>query len=83
MWGPILGGFAILSAFLTLTAWINGRIIKKYLGDLIKAESESTRKMISEVTEKISNLMAAETGKISDLIVAEANNTRELIRLLK
>ena len=33
MWGPILGGFTILGAFLTLTAWINGRSIKKYIGE--------------------------------------------------
>lgn len=33
MGGAILGGFTILGVFLTLTAWINGRSIKKYIGE--------------------------------------------------
>ena len=44
MWGPILGGFTILGVFLTLTAWINGRTIKK----LIREEMELTRKLMDE-----------------------------------
>jgi len=43
MWGPILSGFTILGIFLTFSAWINGRSIKRYIGGLIKEESRGLK----------------------------------------
>ena len=68
MWGPILGGFTILGVFLTLTAWINGRSIKKYIGEKLE---EGFRRMDDR------------TAKIAELIVAEGERTRELIKALR
>ena len=48
MWGPILGGFTILGVFLTFSAWINGRSIKRYIGELIKEESKASRELIEK-----------------------------------
>ena len=62
MWGPILGGFAILGAFLTLSAWINGRSIKKYIGELIKEESKASRELIEKESKASREILA----KLSD-----------------
>ena len=50
MWGPILGGFTILGVFLTLSAWINGRSIKR----LIQSELTITRELIEKLITKLS-----------------------------
>jgi len=52
MWGPILGGFTILGAFLTLSAWINGRSIKRYIGELIKEESKASREILAKISDQ-------------------------------
>jgi hypothetical protein len=55
MWGPILGGFTILAVFLTLSAWINGRSIKRYIGELIKEESRASRELMERLITKLSD----------------------------
>jgi len=55
MWGPILGGFTILGVFLTLSAWINGRSIKRYIGELIKEESKASRELMERLITKLSD----------------------------
>ncbi len=55
MWGPILGGFTILGVFLTLSAWINGRSIKRYIGELIKEESRASRELMERLVTKLSD----------------------------
>jgi len=62
MWGPILGGFTILGAFLTLSAWINGRSIKRYIGELIKEESKASRELIEKESKASREILA----KLSD-----------------
>ena len=62
MWGPILGGFTILGAFLTLSAWINGRSIKRYIGELIKEESKASRELIEKESKASREIVA----KLSD-----------------
>jgi len=52
MWGPILGGFTILGVFLTFSAWINGRSIKKYIGELIKEESKASREILAKLSDQ-------------------------------
>ena len=54
MWGPILGGFTILGVFLTFSAWINGRSIKRYIGELIKEESKASRELMERMEERFS-----------------------------
>ena len=55
MWGPILGGFTILGVFLTFSAWINGRSIKRYIGELIKEESKASRELTERLITKLSD----------------------------
>jgi hypothetical protein len=55
MWGPILAGFTILGAFLTFSAWINGRSITRYIGELIKEESKASRELIEVLITKLSD----------------------------
>jgi len=55
MWGPILGGFTILGVFLTLSAWINGRSIKRYVGEYIKEESRTSRELMERLVTKLSD----------------------------
>jgi hypothetical protein len=52
MWGPILGGFTILGVFLTFSAWINGRSIKRYIGELIKEESKASREILVKLSDQ-------------------------------
>ena len=52
MWGPILGGFTILGVFLTFSAWINGRSIKRYIGELIKEESKASREILAKISDQ-------------------------------
>lgn len=56
MWGPILGGFTILGVFLTLSAWINGRSIKKYIGQLIIEEAKANRELMREIKATLEKL---------------------------
>ncbi len=56
MWGPILSGFTILGVFLTLSAWINGRSIKRYIGELIKEESRASREIMTRMEELLSRI---------------------------
>lgn len=58
MWGPILGGFTILGAFLTLSAWINARSIKRYIGELIKEESKASRQLIEKESKASREILA-------------------------
>ena len=55
MWGAILGGFTILGVFLTFSAWINGRSIKRYIGELIKEESRASRELMERLITKLSD----------------------------
>lgn len=64
MWGPILGGFTILGAFLTLSAWINGRSIKRYIGELIreikeliKEESKASREILAKLSDQHESML--------------------------
>jgi len=57
MWGPILGGFTILGAFLTLSAWINGRSIKRYIGKLIKEESKASREILAKLSDQHESIL--------------------------
>ena len=66
MWGPILGGFTILGAFLTLSAWINGRSIKRYIGELIKEESKASRELIEQESKSSRELVERLITKLSD-----------------
>ncbi|MDI6839915.1 MAG: hypothetical protein QMD71_03515 [bacterium] len=75
MLGAILGGFTILGVFLTLTAWINGRSIKKYIGEKL----DEGFKKIDEGFKRIDD----RTAKIAELIVVEGERTKELIKALK
>jgi hypothetical protein len=52
MWGPILGGFTILGVFLTFSAWINGRSIKRYIGELIREESRASREILAKLSDQ-------------------------------
>ncbi len=67
MWGPILGGFTILGAFLTLSAWINGRSIKRYIGELIKEESKSSRELIERLITKLSDQHESMTKILTEM----------------
>jgi len=58
MWGPILGGFTILGVFLTFSAWINGRSIKRYIGELIKEESKASRELMERMEERTEVLLS-------------------------
>ena len=58
MWGPILGGFTILGVFLTFSAWINGRSIKRYIGELIKEESKASRELMERMEESTEVLLS-------------------------
>jgi hypothetical protein len=51
MWGSILSGF-------TISAWINGRSIRRYIGELTKEESKASRELIHESMTKILTEMA-------------------------
>lgn len=62
MWGPILGGFTILGVFLTLSSWINGRSIKRYIGELIERELKATRELMESESKASRELLA----KLSD-----------------
>lgn len=79
----IICGFTILGVFLTLTAWINGRTIKKYLGELIAKEEALTRKMMDEGFRRMDERTEKIAEKIAELIVTEGEKTRELIKALK
>ena len=71
MVGAIIGGFTILGAFLTVGAWVNGRSIKKYVGDLIKEESRLTREMIAKMDERFAKMDERHTellGKILEKV---------------
>ena len=57
MWGPILGGFTILGAFLFLSAWINGRSIKRYIGELIKEESKASREILAKLSDQNESML--------------------------
>ena len=77
MWGPILAGFTILGAFLTLTAWINGRTIKKYIGELIERESKATRELLGKLSEDLTKI-SEQTAKISEQTTKIAEQTVRL-----
>lgn len=47
--GAIIGGFTILGAFLTLTAWLNGRSTKK----LVKELHEDTDKLLAKISTRM------------------------------
>jgi len=66
MWGPILGGFTILGAFLTLSAWINGRSIRRYIGELIKEESNASRELMEKESKASRELTERLITKLSD-----------------
>ena len=84
MWGPILGGFTILGAFLTLTAWINGRTIKRYIGEVIERESKATRELLGKLSEDLTKIseqtakIAEQTAKVSEQTVKISEQTARL-----
>ena len=80
MWGPILSGFTILGVFLTLSAWINGRSIKKYIGELIKEESRASRELMDEGLRRMD-----EGFKLIARLTVEENEKirREILNALK
>jgi len=82
MWGPILGGFTILGVFLTFSAWINGRSIKRYIGELIKEESKSSRELIEKESMSSRELIERESTSSRELIERESTSSRELIERL-
>jgi len=80
MWGPILGGFTILGVFLTLSAWINGRSIKRYIGELIKEESKASRELMDEGLKRMDEGFKL----IARLVTEENERTRkEILQALK
>lgn len=66
MWGPILAGFTILGAFLALAAWINGRAIRKYIGELTEKESGVTRELIAGESQATRELIEKLVLKLSE-----------------
>ena len=80
MWGPILGGFTILGVFLTLSAWINGRSIKKYIGELIREESKASRELIEKESKASRELMDRLITKLSDQHESMTKILKEMTR---
>lgn len=78
MWGPILGGFTILGVFLTFSAWINGRSIKRYIGELIKEESKASRELMERMEESTEVLLS----RISEQQERLSQQHEEMIKLL-
>jgi hypothetical protein len=89
MWGPILGGFTILGVFLTLSAWINGRSIKKYIGQLIIEEAKANRELMREITDGQDKITATldKISERSDKSIAHleklSEEHRQMIEYLK
>jgi hypothetical protein len=48
MWAYIIGEATIFGAIVTLTAFINGRMTRRYIGKLIVEENKNTRELIKE-----------------------------------
>ncbi len=80
MWGPILGGFTILGVFLTLSAWINGRSIKKYIGELMKEESKASRELIEKESKASRDLTDRVITKLSDQHESMIQILTEIVR---
>lgn len=79
MIGAIIGGFTILGALLTITAFVNGRSTKRLIKEItlkMDEKAEERQKEVLRVMERISE-------RISELIVTEGDKTRELIKALK
>ena len=66
MWEPVLCAFSISVVLLTLSAWINGRSIKRYMGELIKEELQFSRELIEKESKASRELMERLITKLSD-----------------
>ncbi len=66
MWIYIIGGAAIFGAIVALAAFINGRMTRRYIGNLIREENENTRELIREENRLAREMMERIFGKLSD-----------------
>jgi hypothetical protein len=71
------GGFIILGVFLTLTAWINGGAIKKYIGELIERETGTTRELIEQEMSATRELI----GRIEKVLLKLSDQHEEMIKI--
>ncbi|MDI6703189.1 MAG: hypothetical protein QME40_00675 [bacterium] len=72
--GAIFGGFTILGVFLTLSAWINGRSIKRYIGELIKSEGKATRELMAKLSDQHEAMIKQHEAMIKLIVPASKSN---------
>lgn len=86
MWEYVIGGATIFGTIVAIGAWINGRLTRKYLGELIlstqqliQQESAATRELISSTQQLIEEESRLTREFLAQLIQAEFAAHRQLL----